>query len=143
MLILFVSVFSYAQKVTSSVSNLMRYGTGKEIGEYVEYEKEYFENLTDVRLFVNNFVIGFRLEYSKPSEYGLGYQGLRKKYVEFVQDGLSVRAGDCYGMFSRGLSLNLFENRQLQYDSGLEGIRLQYQNDWMKAILIGDRKSVV
>ena len=77
------------------------------------------------------------MEYSKPSEYGLGYQGLRKKYVEFVQDGLSVRAGDCYGMFSRGLSLNLFENRQLQYDSGLEGIRLQYQNDWMKAILIG------
>jgi len=139
--ILVTNYLSFAQSLSSSISNNFQFGTGFENfgeGGFVsKIKKEYFENYTDARFFLSNFTLGFRLEVSNPPEYGLPYKGIRKKYIEFEKEGLSIRAGDLYTLFSRGLSLNLFEERPLGYDSNLEGIKIGYSNSFLKSELVG------
>ena len=125
-----------AQSVTSSVTNVLKYGLGNEMTINGKERKEYAENLADVRLGFNRLKIGFRLELSDPPEFGVRYSGLRKKYIEFEQDGVTLRAGDLYALFNRGTSLNMFENRTLAYDTGIEGAYAQYRTTWFRAAVV-------
>ncbi|MCX8056969.1 MAG: DUF6029 family protein [Ignavibacteria bacterium] len=128
-----------AQEITTSVSNILKAGSGFEyFGEsQTKKKKNYFENFSDVRIFAPKLTIGFRLEYSNPPEYGLNFIGLRKKFVEFGGYGLNLRVGDFYTLFGKGLTLNLFENRNLAFDNGLEGIKTSFENEFLKAQLVG------
>jgi hypothetical protein len=139
---LFVVIFIqtiYSQEISTSVSNNLKTGSGFEyFGErQARLKKNYFENFSDVRIFTSKLNVGFRLEYSNPPEYGYNFVGLRRRYIEFGTSGLSIRAGYFYTLFSRGLSLNLFENRNLAFDNGVDGLKLSYENDFLKAQLIG------
>ncbi len=137
--LLISSKFLLSQEIATSIFNSLKFGKGFEfIGESrKKQKKEYFENFSDVRIFIPKTTVGFRIEYSKPPEYGLDFVGLKKKYVEFESYGLNFRAGDFYTLFARGLSLNLFENRNLAFDNGMEGIRVKYENDFLRAQLVG------
>lgn len=137
--LLVCSLTLYSQDFSTSISNQLKAGNGYEyFGEsQTKQKKNYFENFSDVRLFLPKLTIGFRLEYSNPPEYGLNFIGIRKKFIEFGSSGLNIRAGDFYTLFSKGLSLNLFENRNLAFDNGLEGLKATYENDFMKAQIVG------
>jgi hypothetical protein len=116
-------------KVDASVSNLLRYGNGYEYFNTTKAPKEYFENLTDARLTINDVILGLRYEISDPIEYGVNFKGIRKRFIEYNHKiGVSLRAGDFYDIYSRGLTLNVFEERALAYDTGIDGIRLTYKN---------------
>jgi len=145
---IFCSSFLHAQlnlKVDAAVSNLLRYGSGYEYTGNIKSPKEYFENLTDARLNVNGVIFGLRYEISDPIEYGLNFKGIRKRYIEYNhKSGISLRAGDFWEIISRGLSLNVFEDRPLGYDTGIDGVRVTYKNTFgkknpfkLKAQLIG------
>lgn len=129
----------YSQEFSTSVSNYFKAGNGFEFaGESkTRQKKNYFENFSDVRLFFPKLTAGFRLEYSNPPEYGYNFTGLKKRFLEFGTSGLNLRAGDFYTLFSRGLSINLFENRNLAFDNGIDGLKLSYENDFLKTQLIG------
>lgn len=127
MFCLFLPAGAVAQPdLTVSVSNALRFGTGSQAVGSVTTKKEYLENLTDARILLSDFLIGFRLLYDAPPEFGVEFRGLKKRYAEFTRDALRLRAGDSYALFGRGLSLNLFENRALAYDTGLEGLKAEY-----------------
>lgn len=128
-----------SQDFSTSVSNQLKAGSGFEyFGESLtKQKKNYFENFSDVRIFSPKLTIGFRLEYSNPPEYGLNFIGLRKKFIEFGGNGLNLRAGDFYTLFGKGLSLNLFENRNLAFDNGLNGLKATYETNFLKAQLVG------
>ncbi len=134
--IVFFSNLSLAQinlNVDASVSNLLRYGNGYEYTGAVRSAKEYFENLTDARLNVNGVIFGVRYEVSDPIEYGLNFVGIRKRYIEYNHEvGISLRAGDYWETISRGLSLNVFEDRPLGYDTGIDGVRVTYNKTFGK-----------
>ncbi|HEX2787155.1 MAG TPA: DUF6029 family protein [Ignavibacteria bacterium] len=116
-------------KVDASVSNLLRYGNGYEYFNTTKAPKEYFENLTDARLSINDVILGLRYEISDPIEYGVDFKGIKKRFIEYNHKiGVSLRAGDFYDIYSRGLTLNVFEERALAYDTGIDGIRLTYKN---------------
>lgn len=118
-------------KVDASLNNLLRYGNGYEYTGLNKTSKEYFENLTDLRVNVNNVIIGLRYEISDPIEYGRNFKGIRKRFAEYSHDiGISVRAGDYWDIVSRGMTMNIFEDRSLGYDTGLDGIRLVYKNSF-------------
>ncbi len=127
---------SYGQiklNVDAAVSNLLRYGSGYEYSGTSRYGKEYFENLTDARLNVNGVIFGMRYDISDPREYGRNFVGIDKRYIEYKHDiGISLRAGDFYEIIGRGLSLNTFEDRQLAYDTGIDGARVIYQKTFGK-----------
>ncbi len=121
-------------QVQYSVGNYMRYGNGTQIVGGQEQFKEYFENQTNVRLFWNDFTVGFQYLYDDPPEFGPNWQGMRKRYVEFARDGIELRAGDFFTLFGKGLAMNLFENRGINYDTGLDGLRGIYRNDYLTGI---------
>ncbi|MBR9978251.1 MAG: hypothetical protein KFH87_09200 [Bacteroidetes bacterium] len=121
-------------QVEYSVGNFMRYGNGDQVIGGEIRGKEYIENQTNVRLFWQNFTIGFEHLYDDPPEFGPTFNGIRKRYVEFSSEGLELRAGDYYTLFGKGLAMNLFEDRGINYDTRLDGIRGSYRNDHVNAI---------
>jgi hypothetical protein len=132
-LLLFISSIGFAQlklDVKASLNNVLRYGSGTERNNDVAYGKEYFENLTDARLSVNDIIFGMRYEYSQPIEYGVNFKGIKKRFIEYnnVKDGLNVRAGDYWEVISRGLTMNVFEDRTQFYDTGIDGVKAFYKH---------------
>jgi hypothetical protein len=143
-----VSSISWAQKldVKASLNNLFRYGNGKENNTISEYSKEYLENLGDARLKVNDFVFGMRYEISDPVEYGNDFKGIRKRFLEYnnLNENINIRVGDYWDIIGRGLSMNVFEDRGLAFDTGIDGVRVAYKRTFgdknpikMKAQLLG------
>jgi len=135
-----VSSVSFGQKldVKASLNNLFRYGNGKENNTISEYSKEYFENIGDARLKVNDFVFGMRYEISDPIEYGNNFKGIRKRYLEYnnLSENISIRIGDYWDIVSRGLTMNVFEDRGLAFDTGIDGVRVVYKKTF------GDKKPI-
>ncbi|MBI5402899.1 MAG: hypothetical protein HY959_05835 [Ignavibacteriae bacterium] len=129
--LLLLSCGAFAQKldVKASLNNVFRYGNGKENNTISEYSKEYLENLGDARLKINDFVFGMRYEISDPIEYGNNFKGIRKRYLEYnnLSENVSIRIGDFWDIVSRGLTMNVFEDRGLAYDTGIDGVRVTYK----------------
>lgn len=121
-------------QVEYSVGNFMRYGNGEQVIGGQLRDKEYIENQTNVRLFWSDFTMGFEYLYDDPPEFGPRFQGIRKRYVEFSKQGLELRAGDFYTLYGKGLAMNLFENRGINYDTRLDGLRGTYRNRNVNAI---------
>ncbi len=127
-----------AQDIVPSVSNVLRYGSGKRIYGMVGESFNYFENLTDLRISLpENFVVGARFLYDNPPEVGSVFKGIKRRFVEYNSDNFYLRAGNSSTLFGRGLALNLFENRGLAYDTWMDGIKASYTNDYVKATIIG------
>jgi hypothetical protein len=122
---------SYSQflsNVRVSASNTFRYGNGNEVSLGTsQSHKEYFEELGDVRLFVNDFLVGFRYEFDDPIEFGTSFKGFSRRFVEYNKDNFNVRVGNFYELFGKGLILNSFESRGLGFNTQLDGIKLYYK----------------
>jgi len=124
-------------QVVPSVSNLLRYGDGYQSFGSSSNKFQYFENLTNVRIsFPKKINIGFRFLYDDPPEVGAPFRGLSKRFIEYRDNGFSVRVGNSSELYSHGLVLNLFENRGLAYDTWLDGIKTNYKYSNFNASLI-------
>lgn len=132
LLVVVPTLLQAQQNIQYSVSNLLRYGSGEERINTFSRHRDYFENLTDAKISISEFLIGFRLLYDAPPEFGVDFTGLKKRYLEFRKDDLYIRAGDSYTLYGRGLALNLFENRVLGFDTGLDGVKVEYKTRIMK-----------
>lgn len=115
-----------------SLSNYLRYGNGEERVSTVAQRRDYFENLTETKLTISDFLLGFRLLHDAPPEFGVDFTGIKKRYLEFRKDDLYIRVGDSYTLYGRGLALNLFESRALGFDTGLDGVKMEYKTRFMK-----------
>jgi hypothetical protein len=136
----FINQNIFAQSVVPSVSNLFRYGDGDRIFGNIKLKQKYFENLTDVRISLpQDFLIGFRLLYDDPPETGEQFRGISRRFIEYNNDDLYLRAGNYSELFGRGLALNLFENRGLAYNTWLDGVILKYNSDFYTASILGGR----
>jgi hypothetical protein len=116
--------------VKASASNLLRYGKGNQNTVTTDSTEEYFEELGDVRLYVNDFLFGVRYEYDDPIEFGTGLKGISRRFIEFKKDNFDVRAGNFYELFGKGLTLNSFESRGLGFNTQFDGIKLNYSKTW-------------
>lgn len=137
--LLFVLFFSSSQiysqinlNVKVNASNLLRYGVGEEENINGNIPKKYFEELADVRLFVNDFVFGARYEYDDPIEFGKGTKGISRRFIEFKKEGFTVRAGNYYDIFAKGLTFNAFESRPIGFNAEMDGARIFYKNEFGK-----------
>ena len=98
----------------SGCKQFIRYGNGYQYTGMIKNPKEYFENLTDARFNINGVTFGLRYEISDSIEYGLNFKGIAKRFVEYDHEsGISLRAGNFWEVISRGLALNVFEDRAL------------------------------
>ncbi len=133
---IFISISSSAQ-IRTSISNILRYGNGDQTLGDISNKLIYRENLTDVKLrFPENVTVGFRLLYDDPPEVGQSFKGLSRRFVEYNKNDVFLRAGNFSELYSRGLALNLFENRGLAYDTWADGLKASYERDGLKASLL-------
>lgn len=138
-LLLFTSTSLIAQTIGYSVSNFLRYGSGDERVGTFSQRRDYFENLTETKISIADFTLGFRLLHDAPPEFGVEFSGLRKRYLEFRKNDLYIRAGDSYTLYGRGLAVNLFESRALGFDTGIDGVKMEYTSEKVNAgITAGD-----
>ncbi len=138
LLLLFLAVgplAAFAQDtsdVHATGSNLLRYGTGTTTNPLGgnPIDKQYLEEIADARIFFENFQLGLRYELDDPSEVGRSYpatlgegQGpeFRRRWLAYKTNDVDFQAGDVSALFGRGLAVNLFESRPLNYDSWLDG----------------------
>lgn len=128
------NVFSQIKlDVKASLNNTLRYGSGMEFLNGQNVSKEYFENLSDARISINDIVFGMRYEISDPIEFGRNFKGIRKRYVEYTgSDIISVRGGNFYEVIGRGMTLNTFEQRPLAYDTDIDGARIIFKQTFGK-----------
>jgi len=133
--LLFNIVYSQVNlNVKVSASNLLRYGNGVENSLTGDNEKKYFEEIGDVRLFVNDFLFGIRYEFDDPLEFGKGTKGISRRFIEFKKEDFTVRAGNFYDLYGKGLSLNSFENRPQGFNTQVDGLKLNYKHTFKKNI---------
>ena len=112
-----------SEDVHATGSNLLRVGDGTTndaIGNAID--KRYFEEIANARIFFQYFSVGLRYEMDDPSEVGRSFQGIRRRWITYRKDQLELQAGDVSALFGRGLAINLFESRPLNYDSWLDGV---------------------
>ncbi|MDH7516420.1 MAG: DUF6029 family protein, partial [Bacteroidota bacterium] len=121
-------------QVQYSVGNLFRFGNGTQVISGLDQREEYVENQSNIRLYWKDFTVGFQYVYDDPPEFGPTYQGVKKRYIEYLREGLELRAGDFYTLYDRGLTMNLFENRGLNYDTGLDGFRAAFNHRWFDVL---------
>lgn len=120
-------------QVTAVGSNLLRIGSGETQGAIGPPEKKrYLEEIANARIFFENITLGLRYEMDDPSEVGQSFQGLRRRWIEYNKDKLQLQAGDVSALYGRGLTINAFESRPLNYDSWLDGVSGAYEYAWKK-----------
>jgi hypothetical protein len=126
-----VNLFSQIN-VKVSASNQFRFGTGKENILSGDISKKYFEELGDLRLFINDFQLGARFEYDDPIEFGKGKKGMSRRFIEFRKEAFLTRAGNFYEIFAKGLTLNSFESRPIGFNTEFDGARINYRHTFGK-----------
>ncbi len=125
------------QDPTVTLSSVLRYGTSRLEINPIGQNREYFESLTDTRISFRQLRIGFRLLHDAPPEVGSEFTGMEKRYLEFTSENLYVRVGNSFSLYGRGLSLNMFENRTLGFDTGIDGAKAEYRGRPVFAAMTG------
>lgn len=127
LLFVFVSR-SAAQDVQYSIANEFRYGNGERYQNETAENTEYLEDLFNARVYIKDFLVGFRVQVDRPREFGLGPDtvGLTQYFAEYSRDGLTARAGTFYKLVGQGLVFNTFESRPVGFNTQTNGVELDY-----------------
>lgn len=129
---------SVSTQIQTSISNTLRYGNGKRSLGNTTSDFIYRENLTDaIFRLPKNISVGFRFLYDNPPEIGQEFTGISRRYIEYNNDDLYLRAGNFSELYGKGMAINLFENRGLAYDSWLDGVNTKYKFDDLKISALG------
>lgn len=102
-----------------------------DVKQQSENRRNFFENWTEGYLQYKHWRLGLRLEMHNPPQIFAPDQSRRKaniehRFLEYDTGNLNIRVGHFYDLFGRGLVLRFYENRQLRYDTRIDGIRLNY-----------------
>ncbi len=131
--------FVWAQGITINGSNLLRFDEGREVDPQKSADfpdnrsnRSFFENQLRLNIAYNNLRMGGRVLHYRPSDVDKRFFGvedetdLDKRYIEAQIYPLALRVGHFAEVFGYGLALSLFEDREILFDSELDGVRLAY-----------------
>ncbi len=143
-----LTAFAQLEDIELDGSNQLRFDNGREVDtrraglEYPDntIARRFVENRLRLDLFSGNFRLGGRYLYFRPSEADVDQFRLTdqnrfdKRYFEATFDPLQLRFGHFSDLWASGLALSLFENRDLYFDSELDGVRAQVNAGSVKLI---------
>ena len=84
------------------------------------------ENIIDLNFFSDDFQGWVQYEYSNPPDIGFTTNDIRKFRLEYSKNNFSVKLGDIYEMWGRGLVLNQFDDQIMNFDNGTRGLYLEF-----------------
>ena len=115
---------------------------------YLEYsinrklDENFFENWTDLFMQWKNWRTGVRYEFHLPpqpfSQDTVG-QGIAQRFLEYRQKEFSFTLGNFYTLLGKGLVLRSFENRQIRWDTNIDGAKIEFNNRYLDLNLLGGR----
>jgi hypothetical protein len=105
-----------------SGSSQLKYGESKS-GFY------YSESLINTQINLNEFTVWTQFEFSQPPELGFKHDGLRKIQLTYSKGPISLKLGDVYEIWGRGLVLNQIDDQAIDFDNGMRGLYFTYEND--------------
>ena len=74
------------------------------------------ENIIDLNFFFNDLQGWVQYEYSNPPDIGFTTNDFRKFRIEYSRDNFTLKLGDIYEMWGRGLLLNQFDDQLMNFD---------------------------
>ena len=58
---------------------------------------------------------------------------LNSYYLQYITDKFSIKAGDIYSQYTRGLIFNTYQDQSIDFDNSIFGLELKYSVlDWLK-----------
>jgi hypothetical protein len=141
--LLLVAVGVYAEEpipgVTVEGSNVLRYDEGPEVDirlQEADYPnntvaRHFFEDRMRLDVYRGNLRVGARFLYFRPSTEDALKDGLLaesridKRYLEATLAPFKIRAGNFSDVWGSGLAFSSFENRDIYFDSELDGARVE------------------
>lgn len=143
-IVLVIILGSLGLSLDTNFSLQTKYGDGNKVkglrGEKVYSEYKFLENILDINvIFDNDIFVSTQLEYSSPPVFGESVKGLNNFVIDYMADQYSIKAGNLYTLYGRGLSLNMTQNQNIDFDNSLVGIEAVYNyNDISIFGLIGN-----
>ena len=128
-LILVFPVFLFSQEYFDSLFDLdfWNYNAGITLNFGDSYDDfTYMENRMDLNFFKGNFTGWLQYEYSDPPELGFSIKDLRKYRVEYSSGPWSLKLGDMYEVWGRGLVLAQLDDQGIDFDNSSRGYLLNY-----------------
>ena len=110
----------------------MKYGDGKQIIGTASDDPDtsdynYFENLLDINTNLGDDIyIYTQLEYSNLPVYGSSADGLNAFYLEYQNEKFSMKLGNQYELYERGMSFYTLQNQNIDYDNSVNGLSFKY-----------------
>ena len=102
----------------------------------------YSENRLDLNLFSDNVHAWIQYEFSNPPEIGFPSNEIRKFRIEYMPRNFTIKIGDIYEFWGRGLVLNQFDDQTTNFDNGTRGIYLGYSRGPLKISHINGNANV-
>ena len=123
-LLLFISFFItclFAEDLSYNAAITSKFGDNYNFYSYTE-------NRLDLNIFYKDFQSWIQYEYSNPPDIGFPINDIRKFRIEYGHDNYTVKLGDIYEFWGRGLVLNQIDDQTTNFDNGIRGMFLGYQN---------------
>ena len=102
----------------------------------------YNETLVNTNMQYENFVNWLQFEFSDPPELGRSLNGLRKLRMEYNNNNISLKMGDLYEIWNRGIILNSIDDQAIDRDTGLRGLSFDYYSDTFTIQFISGKAKV-
>ena len=103
--------------------------------------ERYFENWLELYAYYRHFRVMVRWEAHRPPQifspdtFG---QGIYQRYIEFQNNHWQITLGNFYTLLGRGLLLHAREDRNLRWDTNIDGFRIRYMsNIWQARLFYG------
>ncbi len=135
-LILLIGLPLHGMDWTLGLNNVT--GRGKQQG--LDYN--YLENYLNFTLTSAQQNLRLEFEYTDPPEYGFARTGVRRIAYDFTTDDYQLTLGDLTPVFGRGVALNLYEDRTIDFDNIPQGIRFKWTggNVWGVDVFAGRKQ---
>ncbi|MCH7939763.1 MAG: hypothetical protein IID13_08450 [Candidatus Marinimicrobia bacterium] len=119
-----------------SIGMLSQYGRGvlpsQELSDTTGAPYIYSEHLLGITAGRGSWSLWTSLELSAPPRIGPPLTGLHKLRLEWSDSRIRFQLGDLYGLFGRGLALNMWEDQDIDWDSTVRGAWLTLgMNKWL------------
>lgn len=111
-----------------------RWGEGDQLG--IRYN--YVENFLGISADAGPWRLQLELAYNQPPEYGYALTGLRRGLLTYQKNAFTLEAGTLSQVFGSGISLNFFEEREINFNNMPLGLKLDYEQSdrvWWTALV--------
>lgn len=148
LLLITTATFAQLEDLEFDGSNLLRWDNGREVDTrrsglehpHNTIARRFVENRLRLDLFSGDFRLGGRYLYFRPSEADVDQFRLEdinkfdKRFFEGQVRPLKFRFGHFSDIWASGLTLSMFENRDLYFDTEHDGARMQIDAGSIKLI---------